>query len=300
MSDKKRQDLPGGLWVVATPIGNIGDLTPRAREALEAADAILCEDTRQAAKLLAVVGLRRPLSTLERVDAHATEGRLGSLVERLLAGSSFALVTDAGTPAISDPGARLVALARESGVLVTAVPGVSAVTALLSVSGFGETSFVFRGFFPRKRGDREAELSLARDAEVARVFVWFESPNRILESLAAVAGMLPEARVAVAKELTKAHEKVWVQGAEAARAQVEEELAREGTRGEWCFAVLLAQKPTEVRECSDWVKALRCVLDAGVPASEAARQVSQHFGAAKKEVYERALQLSGKKNSNSY
>lgn len=149
-----------GLWVVATPIGNLGDLSPRAREALELADAILCEDTRRTARLAAALGISTPL---ERLDAHAGPRAIEKAVKRLEAGESLALVTDAGTPAISDPGAALVAAARDAGVAITPFPGASAVMTLLSVAGFHETPFTFRGFFrenpasaPRSSSSRNA------------------------------------------------------------------------------------------------------------------------------------------------
>ncbi|MCM2279363.1 MAG: 16S rRNA (cytidine(1402)-2'-O)-methyltransferase [Oligoflexia bacterium] len=300
MSEKKRQDLPPGLWVVATPIGNLADLSPRARAALEQAHAILCEDTRQGAKLLAAAGIGRPMSVLERVDAHASEAVLRARAERLRAGESLALISDAGTPAISDPGSALVALAHEAGVKVTPVPGPSAVPALLSVSGFGEAAFVFRGFFPRKQGEREEELARVSASRVARVFVWFESPNRIGETLELLAARMPAAEVVAAKELTKVHERLFTGRADEVFSAIREELLREGPRGEWCFAAKLPElaenNSSEGDESSDWVKALRCLIDARIPASEAARQVSQHFGASRKMVYEKALRLSGKKN----
>jgi 16S rRNA (cytidine1402-2'-O)-methyltransferase len=145
------QQYPAGsLYVVATPIGNLADLSLRAIHVLGLVDAVACEDTRQTQKLLAVVGVTKPL---ERLDAHTAVKRLEAIVSRLTeTGESVALVTDAGTPGVSDPAAAFVRAAREGGVEVVPVPGVSAVTALLSVAGFLETPFTFCGFFPRKKG----------------------------------------------------------------------------------------------------------------------------------------------------
>ena len=147
MDTEKRRDLPQGLWVVATPIGNLGELSERARGALAQADAIYCEDTRRTGALLTAVGISG--KSLRRLDAHSGARAVEDAVARLESGESFAYVSDAGTPAISDPGSALVAAARARGVRVTPVAGPSAVAALLSVSGFEGTAFVFRGFFPQ-------------------------------------------------------------------------------------------------------------------------------------------------------
>jgi 16S rRNA (cytidine1402-2'-O)-methyltransferase len=283
MNELKRQDLPTGLWVVATPIGNLGDLSPRALSALAHADAVLCEDTRRTAQLLSALGLAGG-GRLRRLDAHAGEGAIAREVERLTEGASAALVTDAGTPGVSDPGSRLVAAARAAGVKVTAVPGPSAVTALLSVAGWEATEFSFRGFFPRKPRELEGE----------GVQIWFESPLRIGETLAWLAERAPAAPAVAAKELTKVHEKVFAGSAREVAAEVASELEREGARGEWVLALELAPASKTVVESSEWVKALHCLLDARVAAPEAAKRVSQHFGVERKRVYAAALELSGK------
>ncbi len=291
--------MPAGLWVVATPIGNLGDLSPRALAALEQADFILCEDTRRAAQLLAATLGSGGGQSLERLDAHASPKKLEVVAHRLAAGESAALITDAGTPAISDPGSALVRLCREKGVRITGVPGPSSVPALLSVCGFEETAFAFRGFLPRKAGEIREELKAAAEAsKISRVFVWFESPQRIEESLALLAEQSPDSDVVAAKELSKLHEKLFAGSASQVAAQVREELAREGARGEWCFAVrfpeLKASESAVSANSSDWVKALECLLSAGVSASEAARQVSQHFGVARNEAYTAALAKKSK------
>ena len=292
MNIKKRQILPPGLWVVATPIGNLGDLTERAQQALEEAEVILCEDTRRTSQLLSVLGLSK---TLERLDAHATDKQLARVIQALTDGQSFALVTDAGTPAISDPGARIVSLAHGAGIRVTPVPGVSAVMTLLSVAGLEETEFCFRGFFPKKTKEKKEELALAASAKVARIFVWFEAPGRVLDTVEQIALEWPEAQVVAGKELTKLHEKVLVGTASEVAKLLAAELNLEGERGEWClivrFAVTTVLGP---EESSDWVKALRCLMEEGVSASQSAKRVSQTFGVTKKIVYEMALSLAGK------
>lgn len=292
----KRQVFPPGLWVVATPIGNLEDLSARARRALEDAHAILCEDTRRTSHLLSALGLSKPL---ERLDAHATDAKLEVVARRLASGESFALVSDAGTPGISDPGAKLVARARELGVAITPFPGPSAPVTLLSAAGFDETAFIFRGFFPRKNAERARELELARNSArlgVARVLVWFESPERIGGALGFIAQAEPEARVFAAKELTKLHERFFEGAAPTAASAVQMELEAQGARGEWCFAVRMpAPRKAEAGnddESLEWVKALHCLLNARVSASVAAREVSQQFGVPKNRVYKEALMIS--------
>lgn len=298
MEKKNRHDLPGlpathsaTLFVVSTPIGNLNDLSPRARLALERCHTILCEDTRQTAKLLGALKIPKSMSRLERLDAHTPQGKLGSWIERLKKGESLALVSDAGTPAVSDPGTALVALARESGLDVVPIPGPSAVLALLSASGLETSSFTFRGFFPRKSGDRQKEVERCARSGLGGAFVWFESPQRVVEALESLAEHYADASVVAAKELTKLYEKFFSGPAIQVVREVQSEIHEQGMVGEWCFAVVFP----EVEKSSDWVKALHSLLDAGISASEAARRVSQSFGAPKKAVYDEALKISGKK-----
>lgn len=296
MKDTKRQVLPSGLWVVATPIGNLADLTPRARIALEEADLIFCEDTRRTAVLLSALGIEKQAGRLIRFDTHTRLEKVQEWVAQIKEGKRFALVTDAGTPAISDPGALLVAHCREAGVLVTPFPGVSAVITLLSASGFYETPFTFRGFFPKKEGEKEKEFQLAHSSELSDVFVWFDSPFRIEDTLDKLSSHYPQVQVVAAKELTKIHEKFFYGPASQVFNQVHQEILEEGTLGEWCFAVRFI-KPELTQEDRDfvhdndsnWSKALSCLLNVGISTSEAAKQVSQQFGISKKRVYDLAL-----------
>jgi 16S rRNA (cytidine1402-2'-O)-methyltransferase len=293
MTEPKRQVLPttASLAVVATPIGNLGDVSPRVRQALEEADTVLCEDTRRTAMLLTALGISR---RLERLDAHATPARIADVVSRVAAGERFALVTDAGTPGISDPAAALVSAVAAHGAQVVPVPGPSAVTALLSVAGFSETAFCFAGFFPRKDGERKAAVKEALSSRLSRLCVWFDSPERLEDSLAVIAEECPDARVVAAKELTKMYERFFRGTAVEVLTLVSSEFAREGKKGEWCFAVEFPVREVS-EESSDWVKALQCLLDVPLTAPEAARRVSQVFGTPKREVYERALRILGKK-----
>ncbi len=294
MTADKRQDLPPGLWVVATPIGNLDDLSPRVGKALALCDVVLAEDTRRTQALLSALGIR---ARVERLDAHAGAAEVRRWVRRLAEGQSAALVTDAGTPGISDPGAALVVAARGEGVRVTVVPGPSAVTAALSLAGFAEPEFSFRGYFPRKAGDRADELEKVELG--GRIAVWFESPKRVAGALQAIAEAKPQADLFAAKELTKIHERTFSGTSPVVASAVAEEIQREGAVGEWVLVARFSAKAVGARASDDaWKGALRCLIDAQVSAPEAARRVSQVFGAPRNEAYRMALEWAGKKSSS--
>lgn len=221
----------GRLLVVGTPIGNLGDLSPRAAEALRGADLIAAEDTRLAARLLAHLGARtRTISFNE----HNAAARLPALLDRLAGGAVVALTTDAGMPSVSDPGAALVAAAREAGHVVESVPGPSAVTTALSVAGVEAPGFLFGGFLPgRSASARRAGLDrLVRAAAAIGVpLVLFEAPHRVLRLVGDLAASIPDARVAVCRELTKRHEEVLI----ARAAEVGESLGE--PRGEFTIVI---------------------------------------------------------------
>ena len=189
------------LYVVATPIGNLGDLTARARDVLASCDAVIAEDTRRSGNLLKHLGLRKALHALPAFDEAA---RVEPLVRRLLAGESLALVTDAGTPAVSDPGAVLVRRAVEEGVRVVPVPGPSAAIAAVSISGFPEGRFHFAGFLPRKPSQRSRMLQEL--ATLRAQLVFYESPQRLARTLLDLREALGDRQALVARELTKLHE----------------------------------------------------------------------------------------------
>ena len=198
----------GRLLVVGTPIGNLGDLTPRAADALRDADLVVAEDTRLAARLLAHLGVRRPTIAF---NAHAPEGRLSELLARLAAGATLALTTDAGMPGVSDPGPRLVAAARAAGAAVEVLPGPSAVTAAIAAAGVEAIGFLFGGFLPARPASARGEaLERLLDAASATglPLVLFEAPHRIAPLLASLDRAVPAARVAICRELTKLHEEV--------------------------------------------------------------------------------------------
>ncbi|CAN5544216.1 16S rRNA (cytidine(1402)-2'-O)-methyltransferase [soil metagenome] len=189
------------LYIVGTPIGNLNDITLRALEVLKAADVIAAEDTRHSGNLLRHFEIRKPLVSYHQ---HNEAMRTAELVERLAAAENVALITDAGMPALSDPGARLIRACIERGLEYTIVPGVSAILTALVGSGFGLERFCFHGFLPVKSGGRERELRAA--AERAETSAFFESPYRINKTLAACAEIMPERQICVARELTKKFE----------------------------------------------------------------------------------------------
>lgn len=194
----------GRLIVVGTPIGNLGDLTDRAREALEGADGWLVEDTRVSGKLQSVLGLRKAMRVL---NEHTPEAKIATYVDDLRAGKSLAVLTDAGMPSISDPGSRLVDLCREADLTVEAIPGASAVTTALALSGFYAQRFAFLGFLGRKAGAiREHLIPFAASP---MTLVLFESPFRLDRLLAEAGVCLGERRYALCREMTKAHEQVY-------------------------------------------------------------------------------------------
>ena len=202
--------MAGRLLVVGTPIGNLGDLTPRAAAALRTADLVVAEDTRLAGRLLAHLGAKRPTISF---NDHSPGGRLGDLLARLAGGATLALTTDAGMPGVSDPGARLVAAARDAGVPVEILPGPSAVTAAIAASGVESLGFLFGGFLPaRPAAARTRALRRLLDAcgTTGLPLVLFEAPHRTGALLRALDELVPQARVAACRELTKLHEEVLV------------------------------------------------------------------------------------------
>jgi len=277
---------PGTLFVVATPIGNRGDLTERARETLAGVELIAAEDTRHTGQLLAQLGIRTPLVALHE---HNEAARAEELVARLAAGARIALVSDAGTPLISDPGFRLVASAAAAGVTVVPVPGACAAVAALSVAGLPTDRFVFEGFLPAKSAARRARLA-ALSAE-PRTLVFYEAPHRVAETLADLAAVFGAARAAVlARELTKLHETVY-------RGALAELVTRAGTdpnmaRGEAVLVVAGAPEATG-GEGADLGRLDRLLagLLSGLPLSQAVDLAAEVSGERRNRVYERALAL---------
>jgi len=275
----------GTLFVVATPIGNLGDLSPRARHVLEIADLLLAEDTRHTRQLLTACGIKRTEGALESLHEHNEAARVPVVVERLLGGAKVALVTDAGTPLVSDPGSVLVAAAAADGVEVVAVPGPCAAIAALSVAALPATRFVFEGFLPPKASARRRALEAL--ASESRTLVFYEAPHRLVETLEDLAAALGEDRpAAVARELTKKFETVY-RGSLASLAR-QASTDADMARGEIVVVVQGAQATTAADVDADRV--LRTLLG-DLPVSQAAKLAAQITGHPRKELYERALRL---------
>ena len=269
--------MSGHLYVVGTPIGNLGDLSDRARETLAAVDLVAAEDTRRTGKLLAHAGIRaRMLSLFEGNERQ----RIDELLERLSEGATVALVSDAGMPAVSDPGFRLLRAAVDAGIGISVVPGPSAVTAALVVSGLPTDRWVFEGFLPRRPSERRSRLrALAHDP---RTVVLFESPLRVVTLLRDVLVELGDRRAAVARELTKIHEEVL-------RGRVSEVLAMlldSEPRGE--IVVVLDGAETPEATLSEMVDEARRLVRDGMRKREAAAAVARVSGGSANEIY-RAL-----------
>lgn len=263
-------DLGPGLYVVATPIGNLGDLSPRAREVLAAAAIVAAEDTRTSARILHLAG-----SAARRVSLteHNVAKRAPELLEAAKS-APVALVSDAGTPVLADPGARLVAAAHEGAIPVFAVPGPSALTAAVSVSGFEGSDVHFLGFLPRQRGERSTRLAEAMAR--SEVIVFFESPNRLAATLGELA-TIGDPRVTVCRELTKLHEQV-VSGP---ASKLAEELVQ--ARGE-CTVVV--QSPPRAEATEEEVRAYLAEMHrAGARRSAAAAEAARRFGMERQRAY---------------
>ena len=275
----------GGLLViVATPIGNLGDLSPRAVEALASADVIACEDTRRTRALLTHAGIAG--ARLVAVHDHNEAGRVREIVGMIDQGQRVALVSDAGTPAISDPGERLVSAAAAAGHPVVVVPGPSAVIAALVASGLPTGRFVFEGFLPRK--GRERSERLASVAAERRTTVLYEAPHRVrdtIEDLRQVCG--PARGVALARELTKLHEEVW----RGALAGAVEHLAATSPRGEYVVVLAGAPDAAEAAEV-DIEQALSARMGRGEEKRSAVAAVAAELGVPKRRVYDVAVRLS--------
>lgn len=276
--------LAPGLYVVATPIGNLGDMAPRAREVLSAADVVACEDSRTTGKLAALLGLTVALKPYHEHNAARVRPQL---IERLKRGESVALVSDAGTPLVSDPGYKLVRACVEEGLPVTAVPGPSAVTTALMVAGLPTDRFLFAGFLPVKAGARRQALTEL--AAVPATLVIMESPRRLADSLADMAGALGPREAAVTRELTKLNEEV-------RRGALPDLAAHYAESGAPKGEVTIVVGPPAAAEAPDAAtvdRLLRAAL-AELSLRDAAARVAAETGLPRRQVYGRALALAGK------
>jgi len=275
----KHAPLEPGLYIVATPIGNLGDITVRASETLARCDAVACEDTRVTGKLLKHLGLSKPLW---RYDDHASERDRAGLIAAMQT-RAVALVSDAGTPLISDPGFRLVREAREAGIAVTSLPGACAAVVGLTLSGLPNDRFLFAGFLPPK--DKARSDALAQFAAVDATLVFYETGPRLVKSLCAIADALPGRAVSVARELTKLHEECRTGSA----SELAEHYTAHPPRGE---IVLLVAPPAgpPAASAAEADSLLAQALLTEKP-SQAAARVARATGLDRKALYARALEL---------
>lgn len=272
----------GRLVVCATPIGNLGDISDRLRNTLASADVIYAEDTRRTAKLLSHLGISVPIVSLFTGNEVA---RSNQLTDAVRTGETVVLVSDAGMPTVSDPGAAAVRAVREADLPVTIVPGPSAVTSALTLSGFGADRFAFEGFLPRKGKERVERLAVV--AVDDRAVVLFASPNRLADDLADLREVCGgDRQVAVSRELTKIHEETWVGSLDSAVERWAGEVKGEVT-------VVLGPKEAEPPSTADAIVEATELVAAGTSVSEAARAVAERTGVSRREIYEALIREQG-------
>ena len=274
--------MAGTLYLCATPIGNLEDMTFRAVRVLKEADLIAAEDTRNSVKLLNHFDIRTPMTSYHEYNKY-DKGR--KLVEKLLEGKDIALITDAGTPGISDPGEELVRMCNEAGITVTAVPGAAACITALTISGLPTRRFAFEAFLPSDKKEREAVLDALEKEQ--RTIVLYEAPHRLVKTLKLLAERLGERRVSVCMELTKRHETVYRSTLPAAAAHYEET----PPKGECVIVVQgLTRREAEEEERQRWMdmsieEHMEHYLSQGIDKKEAMKRTAKDRGVQKREIY---------------
>lgn len=280
--------LPGRLYVVATPIGNLADLTPRAQKVLANVNLIAAEDTRHTSQLLHAAGIRTPLVSMHE---HNEARRSAELIERLLGGDSIAIVSDAGTPLISDPGFDVVAAARARSIEVIAIPGACAAIAALSIAGLPSDRFTFEGFLPAKNSARTAALQAL--AQEARTMIFYEAPHRLLETLTEMQQQFgSDRRATVARELTKRYESTYC--GTLAQLCTRAENDADMSRGEIVIVVAGFSEVVQESPALNPDQLLRALLEELSP-SQAAKIAARLTNVKRSELYERAMEMAGKK-----
>lgn len=287
--DTNASTSSGKLIVVPTPLGNLGDMTARALEALRAADTVCAEDTRVTGKLLSAFDISK---RLERLDEVLVGQRAGAIAQRVIDGEVIAYCSDAGMPGVSDPGMRLVRACRAAGAPVEVLPGPTAVATAYVASGCENARFYFGGFFPRKDGERRSALDAVRALDAA--LVYYESPNRLVPALAVIAEVFPLREVAVCRELTKLHEEVFRGPA----ADVRDEFARRAEEGSIKGEIVLViDGPSEAEAvataaaaASDASSRAAELVAEGMRTKEVAKKIASEFGIARNEAYEIAME----------
>lgn len=280
----EEQKAAGKLYVVATPIGNLGDFSPRAVETLNCVDFIAAEDTRVGAKLLHHFGIKKPqISYFE----HNRRAKGEYILGRLLSGESCAIITDAGTPAISDPGTDLVALCAAEGVEVVAVPGCSAVVSALSISGMACGRFTFEGFLSTAKKNRLAHLNEVRHEK--RTMVFYEAPHKLLRTLKDMLDAWGDRQIALCREITKLHEECFRTTLSQAVAHYEEN----PPRGEFVLVIAGCEDGAVPAPQPDLLQQVEALMAGGMPLMAAVKQVSRENNAPKNRLYQQALEHFG-------
>ena len=275
--------MSGTLYLVATPIGNLGDFSPRAAETLRTVDFIAAEDTRVSVKLLNHFNIKKPLVSYHEHN-HVTAGQ--TVLSRLLAGESCALVTDAGTPAISDPGEDLVRLCGERGVEVIAIPGCCAAVNALAVSGLPTGRFTFEGFLTVNKKSRREHLERLKDEE--RTMIFHEAPHKLRTTLGDLrAAFGPERRISLCRELTKLHEQTW----RTTLGEAADYYETNTPKGEYVLVVAGRRRSEEAAvTLEEGVRQVRALRETGLRLKDAVREVAEHTGLSKNELYAAALE----------
>ena len=274
--------MSGTLFLVATPIGNLGDMTPRALEVLAAADFIAAEDTRRTLQLLNHFSIK---GKLIHYDENNKEKQGPVLLQELLEGKNIALVTDAGFPGISDPGEAMAKLAIEKGVTVVPVPGANACLTALVASGLPSTPFFFGAFLPKSKKNRKEQLEKWKN--IPATVVLYEAPHRIVDVLEEILAAWGDRQMAFGRELTKLHEEFW----RGTVSQAITYLKENSPRGEFVLVIAQAQEvPAEDEEEKDPLEAVKEKIAAGVPKKEALAQIAKQFKIPKRDLYNRLIQ----------
>lgn len=276
------QIMPPGLYVIGTPIGNLMDITLRALDVLKRCDLVAAEDTRTTAGMFSRYGIHTPLTSYHQ---HSGGAKAGSILKSLLEGKRVGLVSEAGTPGVSDPGHELIRLCIEHGIRVIPVPGASAVIALLSAAGLNTSAFVFLGFPPRKTSERLRYFQNL--SSETRTSVFYESPNRIRPTLESMLQVMPDRRICIGRELTKLHEEIW----RGTIAEAVAEFTERRPRGEFCVAVEGAAPGST--EAVDLEQEYRRLVSEGVDDKTAITQLARLSGRPRREVYAAVLEWKG-------
>ena len=276
------------LYLCATPIGNLGDISERVLDALRSVDVIAAEDTRQTIKLLNHFDIKKQMVAYHE---HNRYEMTPVLVGRLMAGEDIAVVTDAGTPAISDPGEDLVRACHEAGVKVTSLPGATAFTTALTLSGMDARRFTFEGFLPQDKKDQRLVLDRLKDATVTTIF--YEAPHRLVKTLKLISGEIEGRQIFICKELTKKHE--WYMMFDSGSAAAEYFSEKEEPRGEFVFVIegldpeILAEQDRISWEEMDIQEHMQIYLSQGMDRKEAMKQVAKDRGVSKRDIYKEVI-----------